>query len=167
MSTKLADLSSIHIFDHIGEKAFRLFVTWLLYRKMDERNDADDENDVQTPLAQAWNFGAEYNIPHFQNAIMEKLVHYIGQQRIEPEAMKEAYRQATRDTQLQKALISFLAKDLCTYNEAAWERKDFVEHGMENVEGLCLDLVQAMGAACECDPSVPKFGDLLVSEDEE
>lgn len=165
MSTKLAGLSSVHIFDHIGEKAFRLFVTWLLYRKMDERNDADEENDVQTPLTQAWNFGAEY-IPEFQNAIMEKLVHYIGQQRIEPEAMKEAYRPMARDTQLQKALISFLTMDLCTYKEAAWESKDFAEHGMENVEGLCLDLIQAMGAACQCDPSVPKVWDLLVSEDE-
>lgn len=77
MSTKLADLSSIHIFDHIGEKAFRLFITWLLYRKMDERNDEDQENDVQTPLAQAWNFGVEYNIPEFKTATMEELSHYI------------------------------------------------------------------------------------------
>lgn len=81
--------------------------------------------------------------------------------------MREAYCLTARDTHLQKALISFLAQDLCAHNEAAWERKDFVEHGMESVEGLYLDLVQVMGAACHCDPSVPKVWDLLVSEDDE
>lgn len=52
-------------------------------------------------------------------------------------------------------------------NGGEWEREVFVEHGMDNVAGLYLDLVQAMSASCDCNPSMPKVEDLLVSEVDE
>lgn len=155
------------MFDHISEKALRLFVTWLLFRKIDDSEDDEENSDLQTALAEAWNFGAEYNVPQFQNAIMCEVLDYIGSQTIQPEAVREAYRPSKRGTLLQRAFVTHLAKDMCLGNGDEWERAVFKEHDMEDVAGFYLDLVQAMGAACECNDTVANIEELLVSEQDE
>ena len=88
----------------------RVFVTWLLYQKLDVAED--DEGIVQIQLAQAWNFGAEYEMPAFQDKVMRKLLKLLGTQRVHPDAVVEAYRPRERGSLLQKAFVQQLASDM-------------------------------------------------------
>jgi hypothetical protein len=94
-------------------------------------------------FAQAWNFGAEYDIPPFQDVVMHRVVSYLKDDTVEPDAVLEACRVAERGTLLQAAFIKQLACDLREGSGHAWPRYTFAENGLENVPGFYFDLTEA------------------------
>jgi len=140
VSPKLVDTCSrgLHL-THVSDKAIRMFVTWLLYRKLDM--NGSEEGSAQTQLAQAWNFGAEYEIPAFQDKVMRKLVKLLGTQRVYPEAVVEAYRPRGRGSLLQKAFVQQLASDREEDIEGiVWTREDFTGCALGTDSQFLLDL---------------------------
>jgi hypothetical protein len=110
-----------------------------LYQKLDV--GGSDEESVQTQLAQAWNFGAEYEMPAFQDKVMRKLVKLLGTQRVRPSAVVEAYRPRERGSLLQKAFVQHLALDM--EEDAAgfvWTREDFMGCALGTDPQFLLDL---------------------------
>jgi len=140
VSPKLVDTCSRGLLlEHVGEEVIRMFVSWLLYQKLDV--DESDEENAQTRLAQAWNFGAEYEMPTFQNKVMRKLVELINTQRIDPEAVVEAYRPRERGSLLQKAFVQQLASDMAENAEGVvWTRVDFMGCSLGTDSQFLLDL---------------------------
>lgn len=117
----------------------RVFVTWLLYQKLDVAED--DEGIVQIQLAQAWNFGAEYEMPAFQDKVMRKLLKLLGTQRVHPDAVVEAYRPRERGSLLQKAFVQQLASDMEQNVEGiVWTREDFTGCALGADSQFLLDL---------------------------
>lgn len=140
VSPKLVDTCScgLHL-THVSDKVIRMFVTWLLYRKLDR--DESEEGSTQTQLAQAWNFGAEYEIPGFQDNVMRKLVRLLGTQRVQPDAVVEAYRPLERGSLLQKAFVQQLASDREEDIEGiVWTREDFTGCALGTDSQFLLDL---------------------------
>lgn len=116
-----------------------MFVTWLLYQKLDVVED--DEGIVQMQLAQAWNFGAEYEMPAFQDKVMRKLVKLLGVQRVHPDAVVESYRPLERGSLLQKAFVQQLALDMEENTEGiVWTREDFTGCALGADSQFLLDL---------------------------
>lgn len=146
VSPKLVDTCSRGLrLDHVSEEVIRMFVTWLLYRKLDVAEDDDDEDGesgVQTRLAQAWNFGAEYDeIAAFQDKVMRKLVNLLGVQRVHPDAVVEAYRPRERGSLLQKAFTQHLAADIKEEVEGiCWTREDFTSCTLGDDSQFLLDV---------------------------
>ncbi|GAB7328684.1 hypothetical protein MBLNU13_g00607t1 [Cladosporium sp. NU13] len=128
VSPKLVDTCSrgLHL-THVSDKVIRMFVTWLLYRRLDM--DESEKGSTQTRLAQAWNFGAEYEIPGFQD------------NRVHPDAVVEAYRPLERGSLLQKAFVQQLASDREVDIEGiVWTREDFTGCALGTDPQLLLDL---------------------------
>jgi len=116
-----------------------MFVTWLLYQKLDV--EESDEDIVQIQLAQAWNFGSEYEMPAFQNKVMRKLVEIISVERVHPDAVVEAYRPLERGSLLQKAFVQQLASDMEEEVEGmVWTREDFTGCALGGDSQFLLDL---------------------------
>lgn len=116
-----------------------MFVTWLLYQILDV--EESEEGIVQIQLAQAWNFGAEYEMPAFRDKVMRKLVKLLGVQRVHPNAVVEAYRPLERGSLLQKAFVQQLASDM--EDDAAdigWSREDFTGCALGDDPQFLLDL---------------------------
>jgi hypothetical protein len=115
-----------------------MFVAWLVYQKLDIESE---EGIVQIQLAQAWNFGAEYEMPAFQNKVMRKLFELLGTQRVHPDAVVEAYRPLERGTLLQKAFVQQLASDMEEDVEGiVWTREDFTGCALGADSQFLLDL---------------------------
>lgn len=131
-----------HFYLDVGDGGFRIFLAWLLYDKDITRNTIL----TAVSLAQAWNFGAQYDMPMFQDAVMRQLESYLKENYVKPENVLEAYKTTGRNTLLQRAIVSQLAIDL---RRSPWTRDAFMSHGLEEVEGFCLDLIQAM-----CDETI-------------
>ena len=147
VSPKLVDTCSrgLHL-THVSNKVIRVFVTWLFYQKLDI--EEDEEGIVQIQLAQAWNFGAEYEMPTFQDKVMRKLVKILGVQRVHPNAVVEAYRPLHRGILLQKAFVRQLASDKEEDIEGiVWTREDFTGCALGTDSQFLLDLqfADAMG----------------------
>lgn len=121
---------------------FCIFVAWLLYRKLDVLEDECDEETLQTQLAQAWNFGAEFDIPALQNDVMAKLLKLFAEQRISPKATVEAYRPKERGSLLQKAFVQYLASDM--KEDLAWRKEDFTSCVLGEDPTFLLDLTLAL-----------------------
>lgn len=140
ISPKLVDTCSRGLrLDHVSEEVVRVFLTWLLYQKLDV--GGSDEQSVQTQLAQAWNFGAEYEMPAFQDKVMRKLVKLLGTQRVHTRAVVEAYRPRERGSLLQKACVQHLAVDMEETAEGiGWTREDFMGCALGTDSQFLLDL---------------------------
>jgi hypothetical protein len=128
----------------IGIDAFRVFAAWIFHRKLRSVEEGAPSWFDQTSLAEAWNLGAEYDIPGLQNSVMRMLVRCFEYDQVEFVAMKEVYRITKRDTELQKALVTQLARDSLDDTGLAWEKKEIKKHGMDKVPGFCLDLAVAL-----------------------
>jgi hypothetical protein len=140
VSPKLVDTCSrgLHL-THVSDKVIRMFVTWLLYQKLDVEDD--DEGVLQIQLAQAWNFGAEYEMPAFQDKVMRKLFKLLGTQRVHPDAVVEAYRPLERGSLLQKAFVQQLASDREEdIEDFVWTREDFTGCTLGADSQFLLDL---------------------------
>jgi hypothetical protein len=92
--------------------------------------------------SQTWNFGAKYDIPAFQDAVMHRVVSYLKDDIVEPDTVLEAYGVAERGTLLQTAFIMQLAYDMREGSATAWPRETFIKHGLEKVPDLYLDLTE-------------------------
>lgn len=139
VSPKLVDTCSRGLqLTHVSEKVIRMFVTWLLYRKLDI--DEGEEGTTQTQLAQAWNFGAEYEMPAFQDKVMRKLVKLLSTHCVHPDAVVEAYRPPERGSLLQKAFVQQLASDREEDEGIAWTREDFTGCSLGANSRFLLDL---------------------------
>jgi hypothetical protein len=128
----------------INEGAFRIFTTWLLYRDLDDTHVLDSPTG-QSSLAEAWNMGAHYQIPAFQNTVMSMLVFEFHGAAVDIGAVKQAYRTPERNTKLQDACVAHIARDNHD-SQLKWKRANFTESGMANVPGFCLDLAIRLGA---------------------
>jgi hypothetical protein len=95
-------------------------------------------------LAQAWNFGATYDMPTFQDAAMTALVADLQDTDVCPIAVLEEYRVTERDTLLQRAFVAQLAIDMLHQKGNQWEKNIFTSHNLHKVPGFYLDLTQAM-----------------------
>ena len=98
----------------------------------------------QESLAQAWNFGARYDMPDFQDAVMHVLISTIQDTEVCPYAVLVAYRVAERETLLQRAFVSKLAIDMVRQAGWQWEKDVFTSHKLDKVAGFYLYLTQAM-----------------------
>jgi len=127
-----------------SEEAFRVFVAWLLYRDLDDIHTLESPTG-QSSLAEAWNLGAQYQIPAFQNTVMRMLVFEFCGTAVDIDAVKQAYRTSERNTELQNACVTHIARDNHDPH-LAWKMETFGECGMEKVPGLCLDLAVRLGA---------------------
>ena len=140
VSLKLVDTCSrgLHL-THVSDKVIRMFVTWLLYQKLDVQEG--DEGVVQIQLAQAWNFGAKYEMPAFQDKVMRKLFKILGTQRVHPNAVVEAYCPLERGSLLQKAFVQQLASDREEdIEDFVWTREDFTGCALGSDSQFLLDL---------------------------
>lgn len=126
---------------NVSNGAFRIFLAWLLHR------DIHDIANSQLELAEAWNFGAAYDIPAFQDTVMNDVLLCMVNEHVEPEAVLEAYRVTKRGTLLQRALIGQLAIDMRGGDSYAWDRDTFKEHKLDKVPEFYLDLTEAV---CPC-----------------
>jgi hypothetical protein len=140
VSPKLVDTCTQGLrLTHVSDKVTRIFVTWLIYQKLDVEDD--DEGIVQVQLAQAWNFGAEYEMPAFQDKVMRKLFKILGTERIHPDAVVEAYRPHERGSLLQRAFVQQLASDMEEDVEGiVWTREDFTGCALGADSQFLLDL---------------------------
>jgi hypothetical protein len=123
--------------DQPSDDAFRIFLEWLLYRKIDK------DLGSQLTLAKAWNFGAQYDIPAFQDAVMHRVSSLLSSEEIVPDAVLEAYKVTERRTLLQAVFIANLASDMRSGKSYAWRRGVFETYGLEKVRGFYLDLTEA------------------------
>jgi hypothetical protein len=129
--------------DHVGEEVVRMFVLWLLYRKLDvdENGEESEEDSMHTQLAQAWNFSAEYEMPAFQDTVMRVLVELLSGQRVHPEAVVEAYRPREHGSLFQKVFVRQLASDMEENTEGiVWTREDFTGCALGTDLQFLLDL---------------------------
>jgi len=116
-----------------------MFVTWLLYQMLDV--EESEEGIVQIQLAQAWNFGAEYEMPAFQDKVIRKLLKLLGTQRVHADAVVEAYRPLERGSLLQQAFVQQLASGREEDIEGiVWTREDFTGCALGNDSQFLLDL---------------------------
>lgn len=122
----------------IGQEALHIFLAWLISR------DLSGVTISQEPLAQAWNFGAQYDIPEFQDAVMHQLMPCLREDHVDPDAVIEAYAADERDTKLQRAFIAQIAIDMRRRDEYRWERSTFIDHDMEELQGFYLDVIEAL-----------------------
>jgi len=130
----------------ISEDASRMFIFWLLFRKLDSIGDTSTWVDHQKTFAEHWNFGALYDIPVFQNAVMRMIVLGLNVNHLDLDAVQEAYRTDFRETELQKALVTDMARS-CLYEESFrfQDHRDELEHRcMDKVSDLYLDLAAAL-----------------------
>lgn len=143
----------------IGKDAFRLFVAWILYRKLDTVDWFD-----QKTLAEAWNLGADYDIPGLQNAAMTMLIEWVFKDTlVDPDAVKEAYRSSKRSTELQTAFVTQIGRDGLN-STGDWSRKVIVDGGMDQVAGFCLDLAMALTEQQASKYTELEVGDFLVED---
>jgi hypothetical protein len=143
----------------ISQEALHIFLAWLISR------DLGSVTITQESLAQAWNFGVEYDIPDFQDAIMHRLVTCLREDNVDPDAVIEAYEADERDTKSQRAFIAQLAIDMRRGDVCSWDRTTFTENCLEDVPGFYLDLTEAMCGAKHGDKLV--VGDFLVKQQDD
>lgn len=117
-----------------SDNAFRIFVTWLLYRDLDNVKAWSTEWLFQISLAEAWTLGAKYHIPAFQNEVMQMLFLDFTEEHMYTETVGEAYRTTKRNTKLQQACVARIVMD--NY----WSREDYTEFGLSKIPGFCLDV---------------------------
>jgi hypothetical protein len=70
VSVKLAESckeSTEHNLD-VSDAAFRIFLAWLLH------HDIGEVANSQLTLGQTWNFGSQWKIPAFQEAVMRRVI---------------------------------------------------------------------------------------------
>jgi hypothetical protein len=130
-------------------------------------NSIDELTNSQLVFAQAWNFGAEYDIPACQDAVMHRVVTCFKSDIVEPDAVLEAYRVVERGTLLQTAFITQLAYNMRKGSASAWPRDTFIEHGMEKVPDFYLDLTEhACPSSDSADESLPslQLADVLLKD---
>lgn len=120
----------------IDDGLIRIFIAWLLSRTI------PDTAKCQATLASAWNFGLEYEIPAFQDAVMCKLAKLFGMNDLSPAAVLEAYK-VKSGTHLQRALVAQLAIDMLTNNADEWSKATFAEK-FEKAPGFLIDLIKEM-----------------------
>ena len=148
----------------VSNEALRIFLAWLLY------DDIDRAVNSQKSLAEAWNFGAKYLMPRFQDAVMHVLVPYLQEVYVCPYAVLEAYRVKERATLLQRAFVAQLAIDMVSQEGFRWGEEVFTEHKLENVEGFYLALTQAMCVTLDHNICVEKYieaADFLLNDRDE
>lgn len=121
-----------------------MFLAWLITR---DNNDIDEVEGCQVSLAQAWKFGAQYDMPDFQDAIMDRLIYYFSWDELSPSAVFEAYAGTERGTKLQRAFIAQLTIVMRSEREHAWPRNYFTDLRLERVPDFLLDLTDAMREA--------------------
>lgn len=137
MSSKLAEYcDQKYNFLDVNDSAFRIFLGWLLCRKVDFPNSSDE----QQVLAAAWNFGMRYEIPQFQDAVMRDLMLFLRSQMLCTRAVTEAYK-GQHGSLLQRALVAKLAIDMRAQEGNQWGREYFP--WPQNNEFL-EDLIEAM-----------------------
>ena len=128
----------------ISKVALHIFLTWLITR---DNDGIKEVGGSQMALAQAWNFGAQYDMPDFQDAVMRQLVCCLSAvDYVSPDAAREAYATIACGTRLQRALIAQLAIDM-RRSDHAWPRNYFTDHCLQGVPEFLLDLTEAMREA--------------------
>jgi len=131
----------------ISNAAFQIFIVWLLHRELSVGQPIlswVDKEKGQKSLAEAWNFGARYEIPTFQNAVMRVIVSGLQEGNLHCAAVQEAYQTTRRGTKLQSAVVTEVAR-CCLYDKDIDTRKgEFEARSLEKVPGLCLDLATAL-----------------------
>jgi hypothetical protein len=135
-----------------SDNAFRILVIWLLYRDLDNVTEWCTVFLDQGSLAEAWNLGANYDIPEFQNEVMHMLFLNFDLGWI----LEEAYRTTKRDTKLQQACVAHIILQ-------KWVKEDFTEYGLDKIPGFCLDVAVRSGASRQ----PLHVRDFLVNEDGE
>jgi hypothetical protein len=112
----------------ISDHAFRIFVVWLLYRELDcVGQGISTWVDHQKDFAEAWNFGALYNIPAFQNAVMRMIVLGLNENHLDLDAVQEAYCTDMRDTELQQALVMDMVRS-CLLDRSFDDHREELEY---------------------------------------
>lgn len=147
VSLKLAETCSQgHQLVNTSTIVLGIFAKWLLYRKLDVHEDPSDPEMAQLQLARAWNFGAEFIIPAFQNDVMAQLRDRIDATRVSRQATIEAYRLKERGTPLQQVFVLYLASEMQGYSEGnlAWSKGDFTGCALGADPTFLLDLTLAM-----------------------
>ena len=139
-----------------SQEALHISLAWLIFRKL------YGVTVTQKSLAQAWNLGAQYEIPDFQDAVMHLLVLCLHEDHVDPDAVTEAYATVERDTKLQRAFIAQLTIDMRRGDVYAWERPTFTDNCMEMVPGFYLDLTDALRKS-DRDAEL-KIGDFLLKQ---
>jgi hypothetical protein len=149
----------------ISDHAFRIFVVWLLYRELDCVGEGISTwVDHQKAFAEAWNFGARYKIPAFQNAAMRMIVLGLNENCLDFDAVQEAYRTDKRETELQKALVMDMVRS-CLYEKSFDDHREELEHRcMDKVAGFYPDVAVALVDEMD-QPGTPlEIDDFLVDE---
>jgi hypothetical protein len=116
-----------------SDNAFRILTTWLIYRDLDNITAWLTEWLDQSSLAEAWNLGAKYHIPAFQNEVMQMLFLDFKTEFISDSTMEEAYRPTKRDTKLQQACVAHIVLE-------GWGKEEYTEFGLDKIPGFCLDV---------------------------
>lgn len=145
VSTKLAeDCRQQPAKLNVSEEALYIFLAWLLSRRNIDEIDEVGSSSSQLSLAQAWNFGAQYDMPDFQDALMHYVVSLLSSDYVEPDAVAEAYATTERGTKLQRVFIAQLAIDVRRGGSHVWPRETFIEYRLELVTGFYLNLTDAL-----------------------
>lgn len=106
--------------------------------------DLDEADHCQVTLAQAWNFGAKYEMPDFQDAVMQQLVDYLSTDPVSSLAMVEAYEVTERGTKLRRVSIAQLTIDMCREGAHTSDSAGFTDNHLEKVTGFHSDLTNAL-----------------------
>jgi hypothetical protein len=149
----------------ISDHAFRIFVVWLLYRELDcVGQGISTWVDHQKDFAEAWNFGALYNIPAFQNAVMRMIVLGLNENHLDLDAVQEAYCTDMRDTELQQALVMDMVRS-CLLDRSFDDHREELEYRcMDKVEGFYPDVATALVDEMD-QPGTPlEIDDFLIDE---
>lgn len=152
----------------ISNDAFRIVAIWLLFRDLEKADCENADWLNQFSLAEVWKFGETFKIPKLQNAAMQsigtQLDNALG---VEPDAVKEVYRNTGPDSMLRKAYIAYLACDMGETSTYNWTSAMFSEHKMDKVQGFYLDLILAVSVPRGQSVPKPDIGDYMVCEDDE
>lgn len=142
VSTRLAEYCCQQISElSISQEALHIFLAWLISR------DLNKVTITRESLAEARNLGAQYNIPDSQDAVMHKLVPFLRDDCVDPDAVIKAYENGETDTKLQRALTAQPAIDMRRGNGYKWIRSNLKKSDMQDVPGFYLDLTNALREA--------------------
>lgn len=136
-----------------SQDSFRMFAHWLYYRRFPKTNHGDGHTDpewtyhgvagAQAVLVNAWNFGDEWAVPAFQNAIMRLLHRELQTQKAELDAIAATYKGGSPDSVLRQLLVADLTSWMHEDGEAT-SRELFRRHGLQTMPNFMLDVTEAL-----------------------
>lgn len=114
---------------HVDATTFLFFLQWLQEGKC--------KFAKQELLAAAWNLGAEYEIPRFQDDVMQELFLRMEKNRIDATAVQVAYKSGHDKTLLKSAFLEKLAYNFSGEGLGPWFQGDLTDSGLSgNIDFL-------------------------------